>query len=627
MADTQTLLDIVGLKTYFHTEGGVVKAVDDLTINIKVGQTLGLVGESGSGKSVTSLTIMRLLPESSSEIPAGRISFLGKDLVKLPEPEMRAIRGKEISMIFQEPMTSLNPVFTVGNQVMEAIRLHQNVSKEEAEKRTVDLFREVGIPEPERRIGMYPHEMSGGQKQRVMIAMALSCNPKLLIADEPTTALDVTIQAQILDLLRRLRDQRGMGILFITHDLGVIAEIADEVAVMFRGKLVEFGKVIDIFTNAQHPYTKGLLACRPTLDTTFKRLPTVVDFMRTESQADGSVKVIEKPLDESRMTDLTNRGRERMLHPRSVLSAIGHPFEAGGHRPNTTCVDETTSPTLSVKNLKVHFPIRKGVFSKIVDYVRAVDDVSFDVFPGQTLGLVGESGCGKTTTGRAILRLVEPTDGTVMFQGMNVRELAGEELRLMRRKIQIIFQDPYSSLNPRMTVESCLIEPMAVHGLGTSWSDRRDRAAALLEEVGLATEHLRRYPHEFSGGQRQRICIARALTVEPEFVICDESVSALDVSVQAQVLNLLKDLQEERGLTYIFISHDLSVVKFMSDMMAVMKAGKIVEFGPSEAIYANPQQEYTRVLINAIPKDSLDDIRQRQADREAALAKRMAGAV
>jgi len=622
MIDTPTLIDIQGLKTYFHTEGGVVKAVDDISISIKEGQTLGLVGESGSGKSVTSLTIMKLLPEASSEIAAGSISFLGQDLVKLPEADMRKVRGNDISMIFQEPMTSLNPVFKVGDQVAEAIMLHQKVSKSEALKRTIELFEEVGIPDPERRIKSYPHEMSGGQKQRVMIAMALSCEPKLLIADEPTTALDVTIQAQILDLMRKLRDERGMSILFITHDLGVIAEIADHVAVMFRGKLVELGSVMDIFRNPQHPYTKGLLECRPRLETRYRTLPTVADFLEVRQKEDGTSETIEKPLDDARLQELASQGRGRYLHPQTEVTGAGYDVSKI-QSADLTWVPENEKPALSVQNLKVYFPIKGGVFGRTKDWVRAVDDVSFNVYRGQTLGLVGESGCGKTTCGRAIIRLIEPTEGVVNYEDVDMASLAGEALRSIRRRIQIIFQDPYSSLNPRMSVENALIEPMKVHGIGNSRTDRRDRAASLLEEVGLEADHLRRYPHEFSGGQRQRICIARALTVEPDFIICDESVSALDVSVQAQVLNLLKQLQLQRGLTYIFISHDLSVVKFMSDMMAVMQHGKIVEFGPSESIYADPQKAYTSDLIEAIPKDSLDDIQGRQNDRLAALAKRV----
>jgi peptide/nickel transport system ATP-binding protein len=623
------LLKVENLATYFHTDDGVVKAVDDVSLAVEEGKTLGIVGESGSGKSVTSFSIMRLL-SGNGKIVEGKISLLGKDLVRLPEPQMRRIRGKEISMIFQEPMTSLNPVFTVGWQVMEAIMLHQKVSKAEARKMTIELFREVGIPEPESRVDSYPHQMSGGQKQRVMIAMALSCNPKLLIADEPSTALDVTIQAQILDILRELRDQRGMSVLFITHDLGVIAEIADDVAVMFKGKIVEYGKVLDIFERPQHPYTKGLLACKPKLHTNYKILPTVADFMEVKKGGD-EVTIVEKKMTPERLEHLTTQGRGRLLHPKSKLAAMGHPWDEEKHPPDTKTVAEDQQPLLSVKGLKVHFPIRRGIFLRTVGHVKAVDGVSFDVYRGQTLGLVGESGCGKTTAGRAILRLIEPDAGQVLYEGVDLAKLGGGELRRMRRKLQIIFQDPYGSMNPRMTIESALTEPMVIQSIGKSTKDRRDRAVALLEEVGLEAAHLRRYPHEFSGGQRQRICIARALTVEPEFIICDEAVSALDVSVQAQVLNLLKRLQEKRNLTYIFISHDLSVVKFMADMMAVMqgvedrgnKCGRIVEFGPSEHIYAHPKEDYTRRLISATPKDDLASIRERQAQREAALAKRM----
>ncbi|MCI0360309.1 MAG: ABC transporter ATP-binding protein [Planctomycetaceae bacterium] len=630
---TATLLEIDRLATYFHTDDGVVKAVDDISLRVEEGKTLGIVGESGSGKSVTSFSIMRLL-SGTGQIVQGKISLLGRDLVRLPEPDMRKIRGKEISMIFQEPMTSLNPVFTVGWQVMEAIMLHQNVSRAEARKRTLELFKEVDIDEPdvtetESKIDSYPHQLSGGQKQRVMIAMALSCNPKLLIADEPTTALDVTIQAQILDILRHLRDQRGMSVLFITHDLGVIAEIADDVAVMFQGKVVEYGKVLDIFEHPKHPYTKGLLACKPRLETQYKILPTVADFMEVDRSADPP-KIVAKQMTPERLVQLTTTGRGRLLHPKSDLKNMSHPWEEGKHAPDTTTVPDGQQPLLSVRDLKVHFPIRKGVFLRTVGYVKAVDGIGFDVYRGQTLGLVGESGCGKTTAGRAILRLIEPDAGRVVYDGVDLATLSGAALRKMRRRLQIIFQDPYGSMNPRMTIEAALTEPMVIQQIGKSSADRRDRAVALLDEVGLEAVHLRRYPHEFSGGQRQRICIARALAVEPEFIVCDESVSALDVSVQAQVLNLLKRLQEHRGLTYIFISHDLSVVKFMADMMAVMqgvevndeKCGRIVEFGPSETIYKLPKQQYTRDLINAAPKDDLDHIRHRQKDREAALAKR-----
>lgn len=614
---TTPVIEIENLQTYFHTEEGVVKAVDDVSFRVDEGRTLGIVGESGSGKSVTSLSIMKLLA-SSAKIESGKISLLGKDLVRLPEPEMRSIRGSQVSMIFQEPMTSLNPVFTVGYQVMEALQLHQNMSKSEARKRTIELFDEVGIPDPATRIDSYPHQMSGGQKQRVMIAMALSCDPELLIADEPTTALDVTIQAQILDILRRLRDTRGMSILFITHDLGVIAEIADDVLVMYRGKMVEYGSVLDIFNEPKHPYTKGLLACRPRLESKFRLLPTVDDFMGVEPDAksEGGVRLVEKQLSDKRIKEMQAHGRGRLLHPKSELTAMGHPWEEGHHSSDSTTIAEGTQPLLEVNDLKVHFPIRKGILARVVDHVKAVDGISFKVYPGQTLGLVGESGCGKTTAGRAILRLLEPTSGTMKFDGLDLTSMRGQELRRLRSRLQIIFQDPYGSLNPRMTVESTLIEPMRVQRLGKNRSERRDKAASLLEEVGLGAEHLRRYPHEFSGGQRQRICIARALAVEPDFIVCDESVSALDVSVQAQVLNLLKELQAKRGLTYIFISHDLSVVKFMADMMAVMNSGKIVEFGPSDNIYTNPLEEYTRKLIAATPDDDAEQIRKRVADRE-----------
>jgi peptide/nickel transport system ATP-binding protein len=614
------LLDIQDLRTYFHTEEGVVKAVDDVSLQLEEGHTLGIVGESGSGKSVTSLSIMRLLA-GSAKIETGRIAFLGKDLVGLSEREMRKIRGGNISMIFQEPMTSLNPVFTTGSQVVEAILLHQDVSPAEARAQTIALYDEVGIPNPQQRVDDYPHQMSGGQRQRVMIAMALSCNPKVLIADEPTTALDVTIQKQILDMIRQLRDKRGMSVIFITHDLGVIAEIADDVAVMFGGKLVEYGDVVQIFSAPQHAYTKGLLACRPKLETTYRRLPTVGDFMEVE-EGDGAPRLIEKKIDDAKLEQFKTRGRGRLLHPGSLPTATTS-LKAGAEvNSDVVVLSDDAEPLLEVQDLKVHFPVRRGLLQRVVGTIKAVDGISFTVYQGQTLGLVGESGCGKTTTGRAILRLIEPTGGEVRYQGADLASLSRQKLRTMRRQLQIIFQDPYGSLNPRMTVETALIEPMRLHGVGTSRTDRVDRAVALLEEVDLEPAHLRRYPHEFSGGQRQRICIARALTTQPEFLVCDESVSALDVSVQAQVLNLLKDLQERRKLTYIFISHDLSVVKFMSDMMAVMNEGEIVEFGPSESIYANPQQVYTQKLIEATPNDDIEHIRQLKQQRLDALKQR-----
>lgn len=607
------LLGIEGLKTSFRTGRRVVQAVDDLSMSLSEGRTLGLVGESGSGKSATAYSIIRLLPEAA-QISAERVSFLGRDLVQLPSEELRKIRGRDISMIFQEPQTALNPVHRVGDQVIEAIRTHHSVARSKALAQTIDLFDEVGIREPRRRVNSYPHELSGGQKQRVLIAMALSCDPKLLIADEPTTSLDVSVQAQILALIRRLREERGMAILFVTHDLGVIAEIADEVAVLFRGRLVEYDSVTEIFSNPQHPYTKGLLACRPRLDSRFKRLPTVSDFMDVDEGPGGEPVTVEKEMSGERMRQLAEQGRGRLLSPRSELERLGYPFDEADHASDVSTVPEGQQPLLSVRDLEVHFRPGRGIPGGAAP-VRAVDGISFDVYPGQTLGLVGESGCGKSTTGRAILRLVPLTGGTVCFEGTDLSRLKTGELRALRPRMQIVFQDPYGSLNPRKTVGAVLGELIATRHGSESKQEVRERAARLLGEVGLESAHLDRYPHQFSGGQRQRVSIARALAVEPDFLICDESVSALDVSVQAQVLNLLKDLQEDRGLTYIFISHDLSVVKFMSDMMAIMKAGKFVEYGPSEAIYADPADPYTRELIAAIPDDSADSIRRRQRER------------
>jgi len=552
----------------------------------------------------------------SARIESGQIVFLGRNLVGLREVEMRQVRGGEISMIFQEPMTSLNPVFTTGDQVIEAIMLHQDLTRSKAKQRTIELFREVGMADPEQRIHYYPHQMSGGQRQRVMIAMALSCNPKLLIADEPTTALDVTIQRQILDMLRQLRDKRGMAIVFITHDLGVIAEIADHVAVMLQGKVVEYGDVLQIFSNPQHSYTKGLLACRPRLDSPYRRLPTVADFMEMREE-NGQQIILEKQLGEAQRDRLINDGRGRLLHPGTASNFVSLGDQASNRLADAQVISASSKPLIDVRDLKVHFPVRKGLFKRIVGHVRAVDGVSFKVYRGQTLGLVGESGCGKTTIGRALLRLIESTSGEIFYDGQDLVAIKQTPLRRLRQRMQIIFQDPYGSLNPRMTIESALVEPMALYGIGESQSDRIDRVVSLLEEVDLESAHLRRYPHEFSGGQRQRICIARALTVEPEFIVCDESVSALDVSVQAQVLNLLSDLQERRQLTYIFVSHDLSVVKFMADMMAVMYEGRFVEFGVSEEIYARPQQAYTQRLIEATPDDNVEHIRRRLESRSS----------
>ncbi len=564
---SENILSIKNLTIEFKSEDETVRAVKSLNLDIPKGKTVGLVGESGSGKSVTSLAIMGLIPSPPGRISEGEILFHGKDLTKMTQEQMRKIRGNHIGMIFQEPMTSLNPVYTVGNQIDEVLMLHQGKSAKEARQRTIELLDEVGIPSPSESVNKYPHQMSGGQKQRVMIAMAMACEPELLICDEPTTALDVTIQKQVLELMFDLQRKHGMSMLFITHDLAVIADIADEVAVMFRGDLVEKNTTKKLFENPQHPYTKGLLACRPSLVENTKRLLTVEDFV-------GGV--------------ATN---EADLEPFKKEIKVARP------------INEQENPViLEIKGFSKHFPIKGGLFGRTVDHFKAVDDINIKVRKGRTLGLVGESGCGKTTLGRAILRLIEPTAGEVFYHGQDITKITQEEMRVLRRKMQIIFQDPYSSLNPRMTIGDIITEPMVIHNIGGSKKERYQTAADLLEKVGLKGDHLNRYPHEFSGGQRQRICIARALGLQPEFIICDESVSALDVSVQAQVLNLLQDLQDEFNLTYIFISHDLSVVKYISDEVCVMNKGKIVEYATSDEIYKNPQDPYTQKLLGAIPK-------------------------
>ena len=598
------LLEIKNLQVTFNTDYGKIVAVENLNFVLKTGQTLGIVGESGSGKSVTSLAIMQLLPKHITEVGhRSEIKYLGDDLLKFNEQRMQTIRGSEISMIFQEPTKCLNPVFRVGYQVMEAILTHQEISKTEAQNRTIELFQEVGIPDPEQRIQMYPHEMSGGQQQRVMIAMALSCNPKLLIADEPTTALDVTIQAQILKLLRRIIDERNMGLIFISHDLGVISEIADKVAIMQNGQLVESGNRNEIFHSPKMGYTKGLLACRPTLGSSEQRLKTVSDFLFSKKEGMVSTNNQQKNNRELDINKPVNRSM--YLHPLTKLIEIGFPEDPKGYPTGCEFVPENEKPLLTIENLRVHFQMRGGFFQKSKNTIKANDDISLEVYKGQTLGLVGESGCGKTTLGRAILRLINTTQGQITYDGYNLTKLSAKALRPFRKRIQIIFQDPYGSLNPRMTTEDTLTEPMLIHNIGDSHEERRQIMLDLLEKVGMNNEsYLTRYPHEFSGGQRQRICIARSLSVQPELIVCDESVSALDVSVQAQVLNLLKDLQEELGLSYVFISHDLSVVKFMSDMMAVMNEGKIVEFGPADSIYSSPKEDYTRRLIESIPNDT-----------------------
>ena len=594
------LLEVKNLVTEFRTEEETVRAVNGISFTLHKGEILGIVGESSTGKSVTALSIMRLIKSPPGKITGGQMIYHSKkfgavDLAGMPEDLFRIYRGNEIAMIFQEPMTSLNPVFSCGEQVAEAIILHQRCTAKAARQKTIDLFKEVQLPRPEVMFDTFPHQLSGGQRQRVMIAMAISCNPTILVADEPTTALDVTVEHTIIQLLKKLQQERGMSIIFITHDLGVIAELADRVIVMYKGRIVEEGSVWKIFANPQHPYTKGLLACRPPLNRHYHWLPTISDFMIT--RPDGSLTESASTIEQVTSKLIVSK-RERENRHKEIYA---------------------TEPILQIKNLKKYFPIHKGLFGRAKKFMKAVDDVSFDVYSGETLGLVGESGCGKTTLGRTILRLIEPTSGEIIYKGKNILTLSAAEMRPLRKHMQIIFQDPYSSLNPRITIGEAITEPMRVHKLYHSDLERKNTAIELLKKVNMDESHFYRYPHEFSGGQRQRICIARALALNPEFIICDESVSALDVSIQAQVLNLLRQLQKEFKFTYIFISHDLSVVKFMSDRMIVMENGKIVEMGESDSIYANPQTEYTKKLISAIPKGELDDIRKRVEEKEKLL--------
>ncbi len=597
-------------------KSNTVPAVRGVSFDIPENTTVALVGESGSGKSVTALSLMRLLPDNAVIGAASRIEFAGRELLAAPESVLRALRGKDISFVFQEPMSSLNPVFTVGDQIAEVLQLHLKLSRRAALDRTLELLQEVGIPEPRARLSAYPHELSGGQQQRVMIAMAMACEPKLLIADEPTTALDVTVQRQILDLLARLQERRRMSVLFISHDLAVVGEVADQVIVMKDGLVRETASVERIFSAPADAYTRALLACRPRVDVKPRRLPVVEDFIR-ENDANGGT--VFPPLQgapglagPSRSTGESHATRNPCLSPQSLSrgerevkspSPTGRGVgvreevpQSGTSAPNL----EAPTPLIEVRHLSKEYRLKTGLFS--TKSVLAAQGVSFDLYRGRTLGVEGESGSGKTTVGLLLTRLIDATAGSVKYQGQDLLQLSPAQLLAYRKKIQIIFQNPYASLNPRFTVGQILTEPMQVHGIGANDHERFEQAAALAAKVGLSADALAKYPHEFSGGQRQRIAIARVLGLQPDVIICDESVSALDVSVQATVLNLLLDLQDEFNLSYIFISHDLAVVKYMADDILVMNQGQVVERGAADAVYAAPAHEYTRKLLGAIPR-------------------------
>jgi peptide/nickel transport system ATP-binding protein len=555
------LVSVRDLRVSFRLgKSRVVEAVKGISFDVPENGTVALVGESGSGKSVSAMSIVRLLPENAIVSSQSQVIFGGRNLLTEPDERLRSIRGKEISVVFQEPMTSLNPVFTVGDQIAEVLQLHMGLSRRQTADRVLELMTEVGIPHPKERIAAYPHELSGGQQQRVMIAIAIACEPKLLIADEPTTALDVTVQRQILDLIARLQAKHRMSLLFISHDLGVVGEIADRVVVMREGTVREANDVAGIFAAPADAYTKALLACRPRLDVKPRRLPVIDDFMKPAGE--GGLPIV-----------VTEPRVARAAEPVPLIEAVG---------------------------LRKEYRLKTGLFARRT--VEAVKEASFTLSRGRTLGVVGESGSGKTTVGMLLMRLIDATAGKVMYDGKDLLSLSSAELMAYRRKIQIIFQNPYASLNPRFTIGQILTEPMKIHGIGHSDDDRFSQAVASLKRVGLPVDAIHKYPHEFSGGQRQRIAIARILSMKPEVLICDESVSALDVSVQATVLNLLLDLQDEFGMSYIFISHDLSVVKYMADDMLVMSQGEIVERGLSEAIYENPQHEYTKKLLGSIPR-------------------------
>ena len=579
----ENLLSVENLSIDFRSDKSVHHALTNISFSVNKGEIVAIVGESGSGKSVTSLSILQLLDTPPAAYSNGKIIFSNQhqscNILSQSSQAMRDIRGNKISMIFQEPMTSLNPLFTCGNQVMESIMLHRKCKRRDAKLKVIELFKKVQLPNPEKIFYRYPHEISGGQKQRVMIAIAISCEPELLIADEPTTALDVTVQKSILQLIKELQLEKKISVIFISHDLGLVGQIADRIVVIYRGSIVEQGKTSEIFKNPKHPYTRALLACRPSLHAKGERLPVVNDFMEVDS---GGV-IIEKVT--AAQPDLNMR------------TELNKSLNTDGSKQQK----EPVQLLLKVDNLHVWFATKKDIRGKALEYYKAVNGVSFDIRKGETMGLVGESGCGKTTLGRSLLRLIEPVEGKINFNGLDLRSLPAGAMRKKRKEMQIIFQDPFSSLNPRLTVGDAIDEVMKVHRVGEHKTERTGMIKDLLVKVGLLPDHYHHYPHQFSGGQRQRIGIARALALHPSFIICDESVSALDVSVQAQVLNLLNDLKKEFGFSLLFISHDLSVVRYISDRIMVMRNGVIVESGEAEEIYNHPKEIYTRDLIAAIP--------------------------
>jgi peptide/nickel transport system ATP-binding protein len=601
------LLSVENLHVHFRTSAGIVRAVEGLSFNVKRGEVVAVVGESGSGKSVTALAVMRLLPKRSAIVPQGRIIFDGSNLLELDDEQMRQRRGRDVSMIFQEPMTSLNPILPIGLQITEPLQIHLGMSDEQANARAVELLGLVGIPDAQRRLSQYPHQFSGGMRQRVMIAIGLACNPKLIIADEPTTALDVTIQAQILELMKDLSRRLNIALILITHNLGVVARYADRVIVMYAGRQAEQGAADAVFHRPRHPYTMGLLRSVPRLDRprgvkleTIEGLPpnlaTAPPGCRFAPRCPYRLPICEK---DPPLVPTDTGGLSACVRTAEIASGAIN-WTSGMVAGDAMRTEGTREPLLAVRGLKKFFPIRAGLGgAKAV--VRAVDDVSFDIYPGETLGLVGESGCGKTTVGRLILRLDEPTAGEIRFEGKDLLNAPAAELKAIRRKIQVIFQDPYSSLNPRMTVGQIVAEPLHVHGIVADAAKRKTRVAELISQVGLRPELAERYPHQLSGGQRQRVGIARALGMEPSFIVCDEAVSALDVSIQGQIINLLEDLQRAFGLAYLFIAHDLAVVRHISMRVVVMYLGHVMEVADRDTLYREPLHPYTKLLLDAAP--------------------------